>query len=72
MEGRPGRIVDYTVVVGLGENISPFKVETFGEGEESLHLTSPTTILPITDVAIIASKYEACPKGFKLDQPRPA
>ena len=66
MEGRPDRIVDYTVVVGLGENVTPFRVETFGEtGEVSLNLTAPTDVLPVTDVAIIANKHESCPKGFK-------
>ena len=65
MEERPGRIVDYALVVGLGENVSRFKVEAYGEGgEESLHLTTPKDV-PITDVAIIAKKYETCPKGFK-------
>ncbi|XP_019856639.1 PREDICTED: C-myc promoter-binding protein-like isoform X2 [Amphimedon queenslandica] len=65
MEERPGRIVDYALVVGLGENVSRFKVEAYGEGgEESLHLTTPKDV-PITDIAIIAKKYETCPKGFK-------
>lgn len=67
MEERPGRIVDYIVVVGLGENVTPFKVEAFGEGtgEESLHLTTtPQNISPITDIAVIAKKYESCPKGY--------
>lgn len=67
MEDRPGRIVDYAVVVGLGENISPFKVEPFGEaGEDSLHLTTPhANFQPITDIVIIAKKYETCLKGFR-------
>ena len=65
MEGRPERIVDYFVVVGLGENVSPFRVETFGEVGESLHLATPTNVEPITEIAVIAKKHESCPKGFR-------
>ena len=66
MEERPGRIVDYALVVGLGENVSRFKVEAYGEGgEESLHLATPKDVQPVTDVVIIAKKHESCPKGFR-------
>ena len=67
MEGRPERIVDYFVMVGLGDNISPFKVEQIGEtGEESLQLITPTDVEPITEVTMVSKKNESVPKGFKL------
>lgn len=66
MEGRPDRLVDYFVVVGLGEkNVSPFKVVPLGDAEETLHLTLETAAEPVTDIVLVASKHEACPKGYK-------
>ena len=66
MEGRPERIADYFVVVGLGNNMSPFRVELVDEiGEGSLKLATPTNVQPITDMALVAKKYESVPKGFK-------
>lgn len=66
MEGRPERIVDYFVVVGLGSNVTPFSVELVDEiGEGSLKLAPPTNISPITDVALVSKKNENVPKGFK-------
>ena len=67
MEGRPERIVDYFVVVGLpSNNITPFKIELVDEiGEGSLKLAPPTNLNPITDVALISKKNENIPKGFK-------
>ena len=66
MEGRPERIVDYFVVVGLGNNVTPFSVELVDEiGEGSLKLATPTNISPITDVALVSKKNENIPKGFK-------
>jgi hypothetical protein len=70
MDERPQRVVDYTIVVGLGDNPSPFKVETYGE-HMSLSLTTPLNILFVTDIAIIAKKYETCPKGFKCIEETP-
>lgn len=66
MEGRPERIVDYFIVVGLGNNVSPFKVELVDEiGEGSLKLAPPTNFSPITDIALVSKKNENVPKGFK-------
>lgn len=73
MEGRPERIVDYFVMVGLGDNISPFKVEQIGEtGEESLQLITPTDVEPITEVTMVSKKNESVPKGFKCIEVTPS
>lgn len=67
MEGRPDRIVDYFVVVGLGKNLTPFKVELVDEiGEGSLNLATPINLNPITDITLVSKKSENIPKGFKL------
>lgn len=67
MEGKPERIVDYFVVVGLpSKNITPFKVELIEEiGEGSLKLAPLTNLNPITDIALVTKKNENIPKGFK-------
>ena len=60
MEGRPERITDYFVVVGLGRNVTQF--EQFPSEEVDL---PQSTREPITDLAVVFHKQEACPKGFK-------
>lgn len=66
MEGRPERIADYFVVVGLGKNVSQFKVELVDEmGEGSLNLATPINLKPITDIILVSKKTENIPKGFK-------
>ena len=64
MEGRPERIADYFVVVGVGEkNITKFK-----QFEEEVNLPEKSALLePVTDVQIFYSKNEKeqLPKGYK-------
>lgn len=64
MEGRPERIADYFVVVGVGsESISKF--EQFSS-EDGVTLPNNSAILePITDIAIFYSKHEQLPKGYR-------
>lgn len=64
MEGRPERIADYFVVVGVGEkNITKFK-----QFEEEVNLPEKSSSLePVTDIAIFYSKFEQeqLPKGYR-------
>lgn len=61
MEGRPERIADYFVVVGLGKNMAPF--ERFPSDEVDVPQVSPD---PITDIVVVFKrKDEACPRGYK-------
>ena len=60
MEGRPERISDYFVVVGLGKNISQF--EQFPLEEVDFQRTTGE---PITDIAILFKRSESTPKGYK-------
>ncbi len=60
MEGRPERIADYFVVVGLGRNVSRF--EQFPAEEVDV----PQSVgEPVTDIAVVVGKNESCPKGYK-------
>ncbi len=65
MEGRPERIADYFVVVGVGnENISKF--EQFSSEEEvALSESKPEILEPISDIAVLYSKHEQLPKGYR-------
>lgn len=64
MEGRPERIADYFVVVGVGdETISKF--EQFSNDEGITLPDKPSVQDPITDIAVYYSKHEQLPKGFK-------
>lgn len=62
MEGRPGRIADYFVVVGLGKNVSRF--EQFPTAEEEVDMPQ-SGAEPITDIAVVVGKSETCPRGYK-------
>lgn len=64
MEGRPERIADYFVVVGVGnESISKFK--QFSSEEEVTLPENVAVLEPITDIAVFYSKHEQLPKGYK-------
>ena len=64
MEGRPERIADYFVVVGVGdEGISKF--EQFSNDEGITLPDKPSVQDPITDIAVYYSKHEQLPKGYK-------
>lgn len=73
MEGRPERIADYFVVVGVGnDNISKFK--QFSNEEEAEAVTdseTPRSSEPITDIAVFYSKHEQLPKGYKYVRLQP-
>lgn len=60
MEGRPERITDYFVVVGLGRNVTQF--EQFPSEEVDV---PQSTGEPITDLAVVFHKHEVCPKGYR-------
>ncbi len=64
MEGRPERIADYFVVVGVGdESISKF--EQFSN-EDGVCLPDKSSVQePITDIAVFYSKHEQLPKGYR-------
>ena len=64
MEGRPERIADYFVAVGVGnESISKFK--QFSNDEEVSLPDKSALLEPVTDIAVFYSKYEQLPKGYK-------
>ena len=67
MEGRPERIADYFVVVGVG-NESVSKFEPFSS-EEGVALPADQQNAavqePVTDIAVYYSKHEQLPKGYK-------
>ena len=64
MEGRPERIADYFVVVGVGnESVSKFK--QFSNDEEVVLPDNSAVLEPVTDIAILYSKHEQLPKGFR-------
>ena len=64
MEGRPERIADYFVVVGVGnESISKFK--QFSSEEEVALPADKSVPEAITDIAVFYSKYEQLPKGYR-------
>jgi len=63
MEGRPERLADYFVVVGIGEkNVTKFK-----QFEDEVNLPEKSALLePVTDIAIFYSKHEQDKiKGYK-------
>ena len=64
MEGRPERIADYFVVVGVGD-ASVSRFEQFSKDEEVVLPDRPTVQEPITDIAVFYSKHEQLPKGYK-------
>ena len=65
MEGRPERIADYFVVVGVGcESVTKF--EAFSSEEEQRVLPGESgSVEPVTDVAVIYTKHEQLQKGYK-------
>ena len=67
MEGRPERIADYFVVVGVGSD-SVSKFEPFSS-EEGVSLPADQQNAscqePVTDIAVFYSKHEQLPKGYK-------
>ena len=65
MEGRPGRLADYFVVVGVGdESISKFEQYS---NEDGVTLPDKSSVLePVTDIAVYYSKHEQLPKGYRL------
>ena len=60
MEGRPERLADYFLVVGLGRNVTRFELFP----TEEVDFPSPSTD-PITDIAVVFKKHESCPKGYQ-------
>ena len=62
MEGRPERIADYFVVVGLGKNVSRF--EQFPAALEDVDAPQ-TTGEPVTDIEVVFKRHERCTKNFK-------
>jgi len=60
MDGRPERLADYFVVVGVGQNLTRF--EQFPSEDVDLPQTSAD---PITDIAVVFSRYESPPKGYR-------
>ena len=64
MEGRPERIADYFMVVGVGnESISKF--EQFSSEEEVTLPDNSEVLEPITDIAVYYSKHEQLPKSYR-------
>lgn len=62
MEGRPERIADYFVVVGVGEK----KITKFKQFEEEVNFPEKSDLLePVTDIAVLYSKQEQLPKGYR-------
>lgn len=64
MEGRPERIADYFVVVGVG-NESIAKFEQFPSEDEVILPDNSEVLEPITDITVYYSKHEQLPKGYK-------
>ena len=60
MEGRPERLADYFLVVGLGKNLTKFEPFPTEGVDAPKH-----TVNPITDIAVLFKKYESCPKGYQ-------
>ena len=64
MEGRPERIADYFVVVGIGsESLSKF--EQFSSEDEVTLPTNKSIPEPVTDIAVFYSKHEELPEGYE-------
>ena len=64
MEGRPERIADYFVVVGVGKK----KITKFKQFEEEVNFPEKSALLePVTDIAILYSKHEQeqLPKDYR-------
>lgn len=67
MEGRPERIADYFVVVGVANNgVSKFKPFSSEEGVAlPADQQSAADHEPVTDIAVFYSKHELLPKGYR-------
>lgn len=68
MEGRPERIADYFVVVGVGDD-SISKFEQFSSDEEVTLPDRTSVPEPITDIAVFYSKHDKLPKGYRYLSP---
>ena len=68
MEERPERIADYFVVVGLGDSTAA-RFEPFSGTGEEVDLAGGEGCgegaEPVTDIALIHSKLEQVPEGYK-------
>lgn len=69
MEDRPERVADYFVVVGLGESAAT-RFEPFSAGDDQVDLpgggvNSSEGAEPLTDIALIHSKLEQLPEGYR-------
>lgn len=60
MEGRPERLADYFVVVGVGQSVTRF--EAFPSEDVDFPKTNSD---PITDIAMVFSRHETPPKGYR-------
>ena len=60
MEGRPERLADYFVVVGVGKSATQF--EQFPSEDVDFPTNSSD---PITDIAVVFSRHETLPKGYR-------
>lgn len=60
MEGRPERLADYFVVVGVGQSVTRF--EAFPSEDVDFPKTNSD---PITDIAVVFSRHETSPKGYR-------
>jgi hypothetical protein len=67
MEGRPERLADYFLVVGLGQNVSRFQPLP---STEDVDLQTAAAD-PITDIAVVFKKYETSPKGYHCIEKTP-
>ena len=69
MEDRPERIADYFVVVGLSESTAtkfePFSATDEQVGQPGDVVSSNEGAEPLTDIALIHSKLEQLPKGYR-------
>ena len=67
MEGRPERIADYFVVVGVGsDSVSKFKPFSVEEGVVlPVDQQNASVQEPVTDIALFYSKHEQLPKGYR-------
>ena len=69
MEERPERLADYFVMVGLGESTA-IRFEPFSAVDEPVDLlggraSSNEVAEPLTDIALIHSKLEQLPEGYR-------
>ena len=69
MDERPERVADYFVVVGLDDKTAtkfqPFSASEEEEGVDQAREGCGQGAEPITDIAVIHSKLENLPEGYR-------